>query len=156
MYARRGPYSPDLYNAHGYYEETRSMSQFRSVATRGLVALPLLAGLAVAQPAFAAHHPVTRHAASTHKTYTVKMEPGKGGYVFYPAKLTIKAGDSVLFQDVNAVPHNIIGLNAASLKVINRASVNAKSYKVTFNKKGTYNYECQVHLPEMVGQITVK
>ncbi len=47
------------------------MSTLRSAATRGLIALPLLAGAVAAQPALAAQHTPTRHVA-THHTYTIK------------------------------------------------------------------------------------
>ena len=126
------------------------MSILRSVATRGLIALPLLAGVVAAQPALAAHH-------SAGKTYTVKMVPGKMKHMSYfqPANLTIKVGDSVQWVDANKVGHDIVGVGAVS-KVINRVAVNVAPYKVTFTKKGAYKYECYVHLPEMVGQITVK
>lgn len=121
----------------------------------GIVALPLIAGTVVAQPTFAAHHTV--HKATAHKTYTVKMKPGSSsGFVFSPAKLTIHVGDKVKWVDVNSTVHNIIGQNSFSKKVIDRAAFNTKSYTVTFKKKGTYKYECQIHLPQMVGQIIVK
>lgn len=130
------------------------MSIRRSLAA-GLVALPLIAGTVVAQPTFAAHHTV--HKAAAHKTYKVKMEPGSGGgFIFSPAKLTIHVGDTVQWVDVDSTLHNIVGQNSFSKKVINRSAFNTKSYKVTFKKKGTYKYECQIHLPRMVGQIIVK
>ena len=88
-------------------------------------------------------------------TYTVMMQPGANGtYVFSPATLTIHTGDTVHWVDKNATPHNIVGTgNAASL--INRPGINTDPYSVTFGKAGTYHYECQVHLPSMVGVITV-
>lgn len=129
------------------------MLTLRSAAARGLIALPLLAGAVAAQPAFAAHHPAT-----THKTYTVKMVPGTGkmSHMFYfqPAKLTIKVGDTVQWVDANKVKHDIVGVGVAQ-KYIDRVAVDTKTYSVTFKKTGTYKYECYVHLPEMVGQITV-
>ncbi len=128
------------------------MSPLRSAAMRALIALPLLAGVVAAQPALAAHH-------SAAKTYTVKMVQGTGkmSHMFYfqPQNLTIKAGDSVQWVDANKVKHDIVGIGVAQ-KYIDRVAVNTATYKVTFGKKGTYKYECYVHLPEMVGQITVK
>jgi plastocyanin len=126
------------------------MAMKRSHIARGLLALPLVAVAAVAQPAVAAHQ-------ATHKTWTVKEQPGKAqaGFVFSPAKLTIHVGDTVKWVDKDSTPHNIVGQNSASKKLINRAAFNTKSYSVTFKKKGTYKYVCQIH-PGMDGQITVK
>lgn len=126
------------------------MSIKRSHIARGLLAVPMLAVVAVAQPAAAAHR-------AAHKTWTVRELPGKAqaGFVFSPAKLTIHAGDTVKWVDGNAVPHNVVGTNSASKKLINRADINTKTYTVTFKKTGTYKYMCQIH-PGMVGQITVK
>jgi plastocyanin len=126
------------------------MAMKRSHMARGLLALPLIAVVAVAQPAAAAHH-------AAHKTWTVKEQPSKkaGSFVFSPAKLTIHVGDTVKWVDVNSTPHNIVGQNSASKKLINRSSFNTKTYSVTFKKKGTYKYVCQIH-PGMDGQITVK
>jgi len=128
------------------------MLTLRSAATGGLVALPLLAGIVAAQPALAAHHPVMMH-----KTVTVLEKAGKAaaGYVFAPATVTINVGDTILWKDASApVPHNVVGQGSAS-KVIKKMAIDAQSYKVTFTKKGTYKYVCQIHAG-MVGQVVVK
>ena len=127
------------------------MLTLRSAATRGLVALPLLAGVVAAQSALAAHQPAT-----IHKTVTVMEKPGKAqaGFVFAPALVTIHVGDTVMWKDTTVTPHNVVGQGSAS-KVIKKTAIDAKSYKVTFTKKGTYTYVCQIH-PGMVGQIVVK
>lgn len=130
------------------------MLTLRSAAARGLTALPLLAGIAVTQPALAAHRTPAQHAA-THHTYTIKEVQGKSasGYVFYPAALTIAPGDTVVWvDDTKGVPHNVVGVGN---KVINRTAVNTNSYVLTFRKAGTYKYQCQIH-PGMVGEIVVK
>jgi len=123
------------------------MTLSRSTA-RSLALLPLLAaGVVLVQPASAAYQ-------ASHKTYRVKMQPGKVSFVFNPAKLTIHAGDTVTWVDVNATPHNIVGQGMAA-SIIKKMAVDSKSYSVTFKKAGIYKYVCQVHLPVMVGQITV-
>jgi len=130
------------------------MSTLRSAATRGLIALPLLAGAVAAQPALAAQHTPTRHVA-THHTYTIKEVKGKStsGYVFYPAALTVAPGDTVVWvDDTKGVPHNIVGVGN---KVIDRATVNGSSYSLTFRNVGTYKYQCQIH-PGMAGVVRVQ
>lgn len=88
-------------------------------------------------------------------TVTVKMQPSpSGSYVFSPSKLTIHVGQTVQWIDANGVPHNIVGLGTAA-SVISRPAINTDSYSVTFANRGIYHYECQVHLPTMVGTITV-
>jgi plastocyanin len=89
------------------------------------------------------------------KIYTVKMEPGHAaaGFVFSPSSLTIHAGDTVKWVDVNSTPHNIVGQGAA-VSVIDRTAINIDPYSVTFTKAGTYRYLCQIH-PGMVGVIKV-
>jgi len=131
------------------------MLTLRSAATRGLIALPLLAGAVAAQPALAAHHP-----AMMHKTITVKEAPGTGAnknhYYFQPAKVTIKVGDTIKWIDTTSMVHNVIGYKSAlSTKAINFPAPGIQSHSVTFKTAGTYNYECTLHLPTMVGQIVV-
>ena len=126
------------------------MLTLRSTVARGLIALPLLAGVVAAQPALAAHR------SAAHKTISVLEKTGKAtaGYVFAPVVVTIKVGDTVSWKDTNAVPHNVVGQGSAS-KVITKVAVDTKSYSVTFKKAGTYKYLCNVH-PGMVGQVIVK
>ena len=87
------------------------------------------------------------------KTCVVKEQPGQGLYVFAPSILSIKAGTTVKWVDVNAVPHNVIGTNNT---FINKQTPDANSYTLTFTKKGVYNYNCTLHLPIMVGKIIVQ
>ena len=87
------------------------------------------------------------------KTCTVKMQPGQGLYVFAPCIVLIIAGSTGKWVDVNAVPHNIIGTDN---HFINKQTPNADSYTLTFAKKGTFNYNCTLHLPTMIGRIGVR
>jgi len=92
------------------------------------------------------------------KTYTVKMQPvaGKPGqYVFSPATLNINRGDTVNWVDADPTAHNVVGVDDNAKTLINKMTVDTNSYKVTFTKAGSFKYECQVHLPEMVGVINV-
>ncbi len=93
------------------------------------------------------------------KTCTVlmKLGPNAGTYVFDPAVLTVKAGTTVTFKDVGGVIHNIVPNPTYhdSSNPINRPAYNAQDYTVPLSQKGTFHYECQIHLPTMIGQITV-
>ncbi|MDB5076860.1 MAG: Blue (Type 1) copper protein [Chloroflexi bacterium] len=122
---------------------------------RSFYALSPVLTLAVLGAGVAVSH-VSADAAPAHKTYTVVETKGnsKSGYVFSPAKLTIKVGDTVTWVDKGAMVHNIHGV-ATAAKIIHRTAYNTKSYTVTFKKAGSFFYLCQIH-PGMVGEIIVK
>jgi len=95
---------------------------------------------------------------STTQGITIKMQAvaGKPGqYVFNPAKVSIKAGTVVNWVDTDTMVHNIVGTSSNALNLIHKTATDTTSYSVAFKTPGTYKYECTVHLPEMVGQITV-
>ncbi len=79
-------------------------------------------------------------------------------FVFTPKDLTITAGDTVIWKNLDG-SHNVDGqqtvfpLNAVSFG----NSVGAGwTYKFVFNTPGTYNYHCDPHaLMGMTGMITV-
>ena len=90
---------------------------------------------------------------------TVKMEAGPNGtYVFNPATLTVKAGTTIDFKDIGGVAHNIVPNPSFKdpSNPINRTAINTDNYSVKLTQKGTFHYECIVHLPSMVAQITVQ
>lgn len=84
------------------------------------------------------------------------MELGSSGYIFSPSKLTVHVGDTVKWVDIGGIPHNIVGTNPVSKKYIKKTAIDANGYSVTFKVKGAFKYYCQIHVPNMVGQITVK
>ena len=114
-----------------------------------VAALSLIGGAVAVSPTFAA-----THASAKGKTWTVNEVTGKAtaGFVFSPAKLKIKVGDTVIFKDKSSAPHNVVGTNN---KLIKRTAINSATYKVTFKKAGDFKYVCQIH-PGMVGEIIVK
>ena len=81
------------------------------------------------------------------------------GMTFVPSSLTINLGDTVTFNNTGGF-HNLNGTiatfpqNPASFS--NPTGVSAGwSYVYVFTLPGTYNYQCDPHLPGMVGSITV-
>ena len=81
------------------------------------------------------------------------------GMTFSPSALTINSGDSVTFNNTGGA-HNVNGTiatfpqNPASFS--NPSGVTAGwSYVHVFTIPGIYNYQCDPHLPGMVGSITV-
>jgi plastocyanin len=100
-------------------------------------------------------------------TYTVKMGSDKGMLVFDPAKLTIKAGDTVKWVNNKVPPHNVVfdGAKnpekspelAKSLSHKQLLMNPGQSFEDTFNVPGDYTYYCEPHRGAgMVGKITVE
>ena len=74
------------------------------------------------------------------------------GFKFAPAKITIKAGDSVTFVNTDDAPHTATADNGSF--DTGRLGKGVKS-KLKFETAGTYSYFCAVH-PMMKGSITVE
>ncbi len=84
--------------------------------------------------------------ASAAATHTVTLRELR----FHPGTLTIHRGDSVTWVWRDQVEHNVTFHGFHS-----RTQVHG-SYTVRFNHRGTFNYECTIHVSEgMVGKIVV-
>lgn len=77
---------------------------------------------------------------------TVVLRPS----AFEPETLTIRAGETVTWKWREKVSHNILGEGGIAKKVADNGS-----YAVTFEKKGTFDYRCDIH-PGMNGSIVVE
>lgn len=95
-------------------------------------------------------------------TVEVKMGADNGMLGFQPAKVTIKAGDTVKWINNKLPPHNVV---FDSSKVKNADKLNHKgllfspgeSFEVTFAEPGEYPYYCEPHRGAgMAGTITVE
>jgi plastocyanin len=76
---------------------------------------------------------------------------------FSPADITINAGDTVNWINVDTAAHTVTGGSPADgpSGVFDSSLVMGKaSYAFTFNDKGSFDYFCMVH-PWMVGSVTV-
>jgi len=71
------------------------------------------------------------------------------GSQFSPASASVHAGDTVLFDNDDALDHTVTGdsLNSGNIAA-------GKSWTYTFNTAGTYKYVCTYHA-WMKGAITV-
>jgi plastocyanin len=92
-----------------------------------LVAVAAVAA-AIAVPALAA-------------TKTVKVGPQRQ---FGPKSLSIKSGDTVKFQWVGKLPHNIIITKGPKKGTISGVRTKGTVLK-KFNTRGTYTILCQIH-----------
>jgi len=90
---------------------------------------------------------VTFAAQAQAETYTVSMK----STAFQPKELTISAGDTVTWINNDPMLHNVdlgsLGKSPDMRK--------GETYSMTFDKPGTYDYECNIH-PGMTGKIIVK
>ncbi|MHA7646947.1 cupredoxin domain-containing protein [Nitrosopumilus sp. S4] len=76
---------------------------------------------------------------------------------YAPADITIKAGDTVEWVNVDTAAHTVTGGSPADgpSGVFDSSLVMANAnYAFTFDKAGSYDYFCMVH-PWMVGSVTV-
>ncbi|MGB7160984.1 MAG: cupredoxin family copper-binding protein, partial [Tepidisphaeraceae bacterium] len=82
------------------------------------------------------------------KSHTVEMDDKK----YEPAKLTIKVGEAVVWDNVDDHDHTVIA-DDKSFKSGNISP--GDTYEFTFKKVGTYKYACKYH-PRMKGTIVVE
>ena len=76
---------------------------------------------------------------------------------YTPSSITIKAGDTVTWNNVDTAAHTVTGGSPADgpSGVFDSSLVMASAdYAFTFNDKGSYKYFCMVH-PWMIGSVTV-
>lgn len=74
------------------------------------------------------------------------------GFAFSPANLTIAAGDTVTFINLDNAPHTATATNGAF--DTGRLARNQEQ-KLTFGGAGSFDYFCEFH-PGMTGTITVE
>lgn len=73
------------------------------------------------------------------------------GSVFNPALLTITNGTTVRWTNLDSAPHAIKGKNFSS-PPLNKKEM----WNYTFNKNGTFEYNCSIHPASAKGRIIVE
>ena len=71
---------------------------------------------------------------------------------FQPMAVTVPAGASVTWKNLDGEPHTVTGLDGAFRSA---ALDENESFSFKFAKAGVYKYVCTIH-PKMTGTITVK
>ena len=79
-----------------------------------------------------------------HVVHTVKIMEKHGRYFFQPARLTIQAGDVVVWKNVSDAAHTVSS-DTGVFNTPNFLSTN-KTFKFTFTRAGTFKYHCNIHL----------
>ncbi len=75
-------------------------------------------------------------------------------YMFSPMVITVKAGTSVTWTNMDSVSHTITADTASADAPSSMDIADGKSYSFTFKKAGTYTYHCFPH-PYMHGTVVV-
>lgn len=96
---------------------------------------------------------------ATGGTITIVMTDNK----YTPNKIEVEAGKEITFiaKNQGAAVHNmkILSSKTEGKDFASDALVNPEKeskFTVTFTKKGTVKFQCDYHLPDMAGEITVK
>ncbi|MCA1713145.1 MAG: cupredoxin domain-containing protein [Actinobacteria bacterium] len=73
---------------------------------------------------------------------------------FVPATIAAKVGTLDLTLQIDGVPHNLTFSDKALPSIPTLSSGAKKSTTLTFDKPGTYDFECTIH-PGMTGKVVV-
>lgn len=90
-------------------------------------------------------------------TQTVMMQNNQ----FSPAELTIHVGDTVTWHTMDPQRHNVVSstpgqeFRSSDMSSLNVPNVLPDSFSRTFTVAGQVEYQCDYHLPGMVGTLTV-
>jgi plastocyanin len=86
-------------------------------------------------------------AASTNPTQVAIKD-----FMFKPAPLTIKAGSTVTWANMDDEPHSVV----SDTGLFRSGAVDTnETFSFKFDKPGTYHYTCAIH-PRMVGTVVVE
>jgi plastocyanin len=73
-------------------------------------------------------------------------------FMFKPVPLTIKAGSTVTWANMDDEPHSVV----SDTGLFRSGAVDTnESFSFKFDKPGTYHYTCAIH-PRMVGTVVVE
>lgn len=93
--------------------------------------------------------PATDDASSS--TATVEIEKSRFG----PEEVTIDAGGSVEFVNLDAFDHTVTAAEDSSLEFDSGAIGQDETFEQTFDEAGTFDYFCEIH-PTMRATVTVE
>ena len=74
-------------------------------------------------------------------------------FVFVPASVTVKAGDTVKWVNVDDIPHTVVSQPIGTFR--SKPLDTDQDFSFTFPKEGSFDYFCSLH-PHMKGRIVVE
>ena len=90
-----------------------------------------------------------------HKTVSANIS----NFAFVPAVIKIKVGDTVVWTNNDAAPHQVASnphpTHTDLPGLLSGVLSNGQSYSYTFDKAGTWGYHCHIH-PSMAGTVVVQ
>ena len=72
------------------------------------------------------------------------------GVSFIPSEINVEQGDEIAFVNTDSYAHTV---TIPDLGIDRRVS-GGQTFTVKVDKTGTFNLQCTIHLPSMVGQIS--
>jgi plastocyanin len=77
---------------------------------------------------------------------TIKISGAPGAYTFQPATVTIKVGETVVWDNVSGVPHTATSDSGDTVSWDSSLIASGGgSFSFVFSKPGTYPYHCSFH-----------
>ena len=73
-------------------------------------------------------------------------------FVFNPDNVTVKPGDTVIWENADDIPHSVVSSPVGTFK--SKPMDTEEKFSFTFEKAGTFVYFCGLH-PHMKGTIVV-
>ncbi|MFT4039826.1 MAG: cupredoxin domain-containing protein [Thermomicrobiales bacterium] len=84
----------------------------------------------------------------------VTVEVPIKGFLYIPQTVTIRAGDSIAWTDMDNAPHTATGVGAAKSALDSGAIIYGQTFTQEFDTAGTFPYFCVYH-PNMLGTVVV-
>lgn len=92
-----------------------------------------------------------------------KVAVSIANFAFAPATLTVKAGTTVTWTNKDTAPHDVTSTDGPAVDAAITTSFasglmdQGKTFSYTFDKTGTYYYECSIHatMPTMHATVVV-
>lgn len=92
-------------------------------------------------------------AASQESNPSDKYEVKIDNFSFSPSTVTVPAGATVTWTNLDDVPHKVVSTEGTTLK--SPVLDTDQKFSYTFTKAGTYPYFCSIH-PKMTGKVVVQ
>jgi plastocyanin len=82
-----------------------------------------------------------------------KVEVKIDNFAFIPQELTVSAGTTVEWVNLDDIPHVVVSDDRKTFK--SKALDTDEKFSYTFTKPSTYTYFCSIH-PKMTGKVIVQ
>ena len=70
--------------------------------------------------------------------------------------LTVAAGDTITWTNLDAVPHTVTSADGSPLEFDSGTFLQDESFNIVLDEPGTYEYFCMIHPDSMMATVTVE